>query len=163
MSTQDKEAFLARWSRRKLESSKEETTAPKPAASAPASPAPAKSELPPLDSLQGLASEYREFLRPDVDERLRAAALKKLFQDPHFRVMDGLDVYMDDYTRPDPIPEATLRALERANRLLFPAANKETPAAEENPDSGSMRAGPDAKPGETNAVAEDPGPKGKTA
>jgi hypothetical protein len=33
---------------------------------------------------------------------VRNAALKKLFTDPHFNVMDGLDVYIDDYGKPDP-------------------------------------------------------------
>ena len=30
--------------------------------------------------------------------------MKKLFTDPHFNVMDGLDTYIDDYRKPDPIP-----------------------------------------------------------
>ena len=30
--------------------------------------------------------------------------MKKLFSDPHFNVMDGLDTYIDDYGKPDPIP-----------------------------------------------------------
>ena len=123
MNSRNKEPFLSRWSRRKLGSPKEEA-APRPAApvavpSSAAAPAAAKAELPPLDSLQGLASEYKEFLRPGVDEKLRTAALKKLFRDPHFNVMDGLDVYIDDYSKPDPIPEAMLRTLQHAKGLLF--------------------------------------------
>ena len=39
------------------------------------------------------------FLRPKVDEQRQRAALKKLFSDPHFNVMDGLDPYIDDYGR----------------------------------------------------------------
>jgi hypothetical protein len=42
-----------------------------------------------------------------------------LFQDPHFNVMDGLDTYIDDYTKADPIPEAMLRGLNQARGLLF--------------------------------------------
>ncbi len=132
MST-DKEPFLSRWSRRKLDSATEKP-APKPAAPAAATttesqatvPAP-KSELPPVDSLRGLASEYKDFLRPGVDEKLRQSALKKLFHDPHFKVMDGLDTYIDDYSKPDPIPEGMLKSLKQANRLLFPeeAAEKD--------------------------------------
>ena len=30
--------------------------------------------------------------------------MKKLFSDPHFNVMDGLDTYIDDYGKPDPLP-----------------------------------------------------------
>src|SRR5207248_7463088 len=63
-----------------------------------------KTELPPVDTLKGLASEYKDFLRPGVDEKLRQSALKKLFHDPHFNVMDGLDTYIEDYSKLDPIP-----------------------------------------------------------
>jgi hypothetical protein len=55
-----------------------------------------------------------------VDVKLRQAALKKLFHDPHFNIMDGLDTYIDDYSKPDPIPEEMLKLLKQANRLLFP-------------------------------------------
>jgi len=129
-----KEPFLSRWSRRKLDSAKDpaappelarETKAP-PAAPATARPAPS-TDLPPVDTLKGLASDYQEFLRPEVDEKLRQSALKKLFRDPHFNVMDGLDTYIDDYSKSDPIPEEMLKSLKQANRLLFPeeAAEKD--------------------------------------
>jgi len=130
----DKEPFLSRWSRRKLDSAKDQAAprpaAPEapPAAAAPASARPtAKAELPPVDTLKGLASEYRDFLRPGVDEKLRQSALKKLFHDPHFNVMDGLDVYIDDYSKPDPIPDEMLKSLKQANRMIFPeeAAEKD--------------------------------------
>ena len=41
--------------------------------------------------------------------------------------MDGLDTYIDDYSKPDPIPEEMLKSLKQANRLLFPeeAAEKD--------------------------------------
>jgi len=139
MSTQDKEPFLSRWSRRKLDSATEKL-APKPAAPAAAAttgsqaavPAPIP-ELPPVDSLQGLASEYKDFLRPGVDEKLRQSALKRLFHDPHFNVMDGLDTYIDDYSKADPIPEAMLRTLEHAKGLLFDEEQKTAGAEPEKP------------------------------
>ena len=132
MST-DKEPFLSRWLRRKLDSAKEPAApqAVAPAAPPAVTPGPAqsaaKTELPPVDTLKGLASEYKDFLRPGVDEKLRQSALKKLFHDPHFNVMDGLDTYIDDYSGPDPIPEEMLKSLKQANRLLFPeeAAEKD--------------------------------------
>ena len=123
----DKDHFLARWSRRKLNAEKTESgpkagvAAAAPAAGAPTGIAPqTAAPLPSVDTLQGLVSDYTEFLNPQVDENLRRAALKKLFQDPHFNVMDGLDTYIDDYSKPDPIPEAMLRTLEHAKGLLFP-------------------------------------------
>jgi hypothetical protein len=43
--------------------------------------------------------------------------MKKLFADPHFNVMDGLDIYIDDYSKSDPIPEAMLRAMTSSKFL----------------------------------------------
>jgi len=160
----DKEPFLSRWSRRKLESAKDQT-APRPAAPAaaasPAAAAPgaapptAKTELPPVDTLKGLASEYKDFLRPGVDERMRQSALKKLFHDPHFNVMDGLDVYIDDYSKPDPIPEAMLRTLEHAKGLLFDEEKKEPEARPDEPAEKPVAAA--AKPeGQGEAGSEAP-------
>jgi hypothetical protein len=54
-----------------------------------------------------------------VDEKLRQAALREMFSDPHFNVMDGLDIYIDDYSKSDPIPAAMLRQLNQAKGLLF--------------------------------------------
>jgi hypothetical protein len=97
--------------------------APPPPAAAPAAPP----ELPPVDSLKGLESDYQDFLRPDVDPATKSAALRKLFGDPHFNQMDGLDIYIDDYTKADPIPPAMLRALNQARSLgLFDDEEKET-------------------------------------
>jgi hypothetical protein len=122
----DSERFLTRWSRLKAQARTEpevpaapETAAPvndgKRTATAPADDAPPL--VPPVESLS-LDSDYRPFFHPKIDESLRRAALKKLFQDPHFNVMDGLDVYIDDYSQSDPIPEAMLGQLEQARKIL---------------------------------------------
>jgi hypothetical protein len=63
------------------------------------------------------ASDFRRFVAPEVDPQVKNAALKKLFTDPHFNTMDGLDVYIDDYSRPDPLPAAMLRQLASARFL----------------------------------------------
>ena len=148
MAVEDKEGFLSRWSRRKLDAGKEAPVA-KPAP-APAAPA-AKPELPKIEDLKGLLSEYQDFLRPGVDEKLRQAALKKLFHDPHFNVMDGLDVYIDDYSKPDPIPESMLRKLAHAKGLLFDEKEDEqepgdTPAAVSPEAPRLSEQAPDAAP-----------------
>ena len=49
--------------------------------------------------------------------QVKNAAMKKLFADPHFNVMDGLDTYIDDYGRADPIPKAMLRQMVQARVL----------------------------------------------
>ena len=131
--------FLSRWSRRKLAQTLAAREAPleppaprvgesdsDPVAGAagdvgeqagervpemPASPLPAPETL-------NLASDFTAFLREEVDEGLRRQALKKLFSDPHFNRMDGLDVYIDDYSVPSPIPPDVMERIRHAQRLL---------------------------------------------
>ena len=132
------EAFLSRWSRRKIEARKVEEKpadpAPTPAAAPAASSAnitaaqsgvPAPVELPPIESLKGLASEYRDFMRPGVDDNVKRSALKKLFGDPHFENFERFDAYCEDYTQGEPIPLAMLKTLEHAKGLLFDEEKKE--------------------------------------
>ena len=114
---QSKETFLSRWSRLKKRAESLVKTEPaKPLANEP--------KLPPVEQLN-LESDYSAFFHPKVDEKLRRAALRKLFSDPHFNVMDGLDVYIDDYGKPDPIPPEMLARLIESNPLLFPATEEQ--------------------------------------
>ena len=166
--------FLSRWSRRKLESRRaavEPDAAPAPAvppAGGAESTLPAgaagggvpgampdlpPAQLPPVDELHGLASEYRDFLRPEVDESLRRTALKKLFHDPHFNTMDGLDTYIDDYTKADPIPEAMLKALNQAQGLVF---DREDEQADHVDQVAPAVARAEAQPQEPGTVPEPP-------
>jgi hypothetical protein len=126
---------LRRWSQRKLEAARTEAQAPPqplPSAAAsvqspaaaqgallPPGPAPpADAPLPPIESLT-IDSDFAPFFKPQVAESIKRAALKQLFRDPRFNVMDGLDTYIDDYTRPDPIPSAMLEDLMQ-RRVSFP-------------------------------------------
>lgn len=89
--------------------------------------------LPTMDDVAQLtrASDYSRFVAPGVDRSVSNAAMKKLFSDPHFNVMDGLDVYIDDYGKPDPIPDSMLRRMTQSKMLgLF----DETPAADATSD-----------------------------
>lgn len=110
------EEFLARWSRLKQEAASQPPVKPQAAArtAEPEAPPP---DLPPLDKLT-MASDFRGFFHPGVDEGLRRSALKKLFADPHFNVMDGLDVYIDDYSLPNPLPAAMLAQLRQAQKII---------------------------------------------
>lgn len=115
------EAFLSRWSRRKHEARREPdpspaATPPAPAEAAPVAPPVAEAPLPPVESLTP-DSDFTGFMKPEVDEGLKRRALKTLFQDPHFNVMDGLDTYIDDYSKPDPLPEGWLAQLKQVARL----------------------------------------------
>jgi hypothetical protein len=74
---------------------------------------------PTLDDVTRLTreSDFTRFVAPGVDSAVRNAAMKKLFTDPHFNVMDGLDTYIDDYGKPDPIEPAFLRRMNQARDL----------------------------------------------
>ncbi|MDQ6917455.1 MAG: DUF3306 domain-containing protein [Pseudomonadota bacterium] len=133
---------LRRWSQRKLEVARAESqplaetskraaavitdaepspTTPAAALTAPASALPASEALPPIESLT-IDSDFAPFFQPQVDEAVKRAALKQLFRDPRFNVMDGLDVYIDDYTQPDPIPAAMLEGLMQRRGFFPPPA-----------------------------------------
>ena len=131
------QGFLGRWARRKTEVLQGKTV-DEPAAQAmpvaslapvktvmdvtPAAAAPAQeeSEKPlSLDDVKLLTkdSDFTPFMAPNVGPDVRNAAMKKLFTDPHYNVMDGLDIYIGDYSIPDPIPEAMLRRMVGAKLL----------------------------------------------
>jgi len=125
--------FLRRWAQRKH------------AAAASAAPGAASPQSPPtLPALDGMSfeSDFKAFMHAKVDEGLRRAALKKLFSDPRFNVMDGLDIYIGDYSIEDPIPPTLLAQLEHARTtLLAPAAEREEVAdGEPLSDSPSVEA-----------------------
>jgi Protein of unknown function (DUF3306) len=98
-------------------------------------PAPAPIEVPvPRPTMDDVAhltrsSDYSRFVGAGVDADVSNAAMKKLFSDPHFNVMDGLDTYIDDYGKPDPIPDAMLRQLNQAKFLRLFDADEDVEAA----------------------------------
>ena len=127
------EGFFGRWSRRKQEAQgglqqPEPLTklegAPADAPASPmASPEPPSAQdhppLPTLEDVQALTpqSDFQPFMRQGVGPQVRNAAMKKLFADPHFNVMDGLDIYIDDYSLPDPMPAGMLAKMASAQFL----------------------------------------------
>ncbi len=86
--------------------------------------------VPTLEDVERLtpASDFQNYMRQGVPGEVRNAAMKKLFTDPHFNVMDGLDIYIGDYNTPDPLPAGMLQKMVGAELLnLFPKT-------QENPD-----------------------------
>ena len=122
--SRDEQNFLRRWSR--LKQQRPEVSIP------PAAPA----ELPALEALT-FESDFGAFMRAKVDEGVKRAALKKLFSDPRFNVMDGLDVYIDDYSIEDPIPPGMLAQLQHAQTTLFGPAAEEKAEEETKPEDGA--------------------------
>jgi len=79
-------------------------------------------EVPPLtmedvEKIDIKAADFSAFMRADVDPAVQQAAMKKMFRDPHFNVMDGLDIYIDDYSKPDPIPMEMLKRMAQSDML----------------------------------------------
>jgi Protein of unknown function (DUF3306) len=118
--------------------------------------------LPDIASLN-MASDFKPFMQANVPAESRNAALKKLFADPSFNVMDGLDTYVADYSLPDPIPAEMLKELLKSKALsLFddPPENDEDAqaivSANELPDDSADRLDPpplDHDPLEANPSA----------
>lgn len=165
----DDEPFLDRWSRRKQAARRGEplpsdapaapqanVAAPTPAAGEREAPKEPPAELPSLDSLRGIASDYKDFMRPEVDAATRSAALKKLFFDPHFNKMDGLDVYIDDYSKLEALPSSTLRLLNQARHLGLFDDEKEKQPEPEAPQVASPE--PSQPPLPESLAAQEPNP-----
>ncbi len=128
----DGESFFRRWARRKAASEKASEKANARASARAAPPlddVDAAAELQPLPTLEDVqrltidsdCADYAPFFARGADPVVRRAALKALFSDPHFNAMDGLDVYIGDYTKHAPLTPAMLAALQHARGLLAPA------------------------------------------
>lgn len=129
---ENQNGFLGRWARRKADvvqgkPVQEPVAVVKPVVSVPAENAvqvvPEQEIEKPVElSLEDVKlltkdSDFKPFMAQNVGSDVRNAAMKKLFSDPHFNVMDGLDIYIDDYSKSDPIPEAMLRAMNSSKFL----------------------------------------------
>jgi hypothetical protein len=122
------EGFLQRWSRRKQSALRDEeqdsggetpesaevadesgAVAQNPPVDAPSDdgdgqPAaeaepPGDEDMPPLESIDQGGS-VQPFFSPRVSEGLRRAALRRLFRQPKYNVVDMLDDYAEDYSKP---------------------------------------------------------------
>ncbi len=158
--------FFNRWSRRKAQVRSGEAPAAEPpapvvarapaplAAALPTESAPTEQAPPPL-TLEDVSrltpeSDFKAFVARGVSPEVRNAAVKKLFADPHFNVMDGLDIYIDDYSQPSPLSAAMmakmvgaqfLKLVDDPNEVKPPAA----PAASApNPEFDSVAESPSA-------------------
>ncbi len=181
------EGFLGRWSQRKqqvrsgrqpedplveadspagVELPPAPVPEPDPGAGTAAGDAAAEGEAAPAPTLvdvQGLTpeSDFKPFVGRSVAPEVRNAAMKKLFTDPHFNVMDRLDTYIDDYSIADPIPEAMLRQMVGAKFLhLFDDDHDAVSALDADaagPATGASSA-PDADVPSTQGQAADPLP-----
>ncbi|MDH4149324.1 MAG: DUF3306 domain-containing protein [Betaproteobacteria bacterium] len=142
------EEFMSRWSRRKQQARAEEQLPQ------PIEPKVADSDkapvLPNVEDL-GMDSDYRDFFHPKVKETVRRAALKKLFSDPHFSVVDGMDIYMDDYSIAEELPAAMAAGLKQTQNILGWAKEDREAEAERERVAANLAA--EQQPGITDAPA----------
>jgi len=132
------ETFFARWSRVKAEA-RQEPAVPDIVAVPPSvevAPAEPEAPAPTLEQVESLTpdSDFTPFVARGVDETVRRAALKKLFADPRFNVMDGLDTYIDDYNKFEPLTPLMVAALNHAKDLIareFAAEEDDEPKDED--------------------------------
>jgi len=122
---------LSRWSERKRAVARGEAVAEAPpaptgdtkavasVATADAAAAAPEIALPHVDSLT-FDSDFTVFMTGKVDESVKRAALRTLLHDPRFNVMDGLDVYIDDYSIPSPMSPDILAQLRHSIDVLNP-------------------------------------------
>ena len=111
----------------------------------PDSPVP--DALPSLDSLTP-QSDFSPFMARDVDPQLRNLAMKKLFTDPHYNVMDRLDIYIDDYSTHPPLSLDVIRQMS-ISKTLGVFDDEEKADASEKMSAGEQPAPvtPHVKPG----------------
>lgn len=149
------DGFLGRWSRRKIdvlegkpldeplpqvpvaqpdEQPAGPVTAPSPAVAHASEPVPELAPrpevaLPSMEDVGQLTpqSDFKPFVARGVAPEVRNAAMKKLFSDPHYNIMDGLDIYIDDYSLPDPLPESMMRQMVSAQFLNLFDEKKDEP------------------------------------
>jgi hypothetical protein len=146
----DREAFLARWSRRKREAA---AVPPEPVTEQPATPAAAKSEkterpsatpvpesrpepaaeLPPIDSIDS-GTDIRAFLKQGVPQDLARAALRRAWNsDPAIRDFIGLSENAWDFTAPEGVPGFGPFAPDAARRLVAQVLGDPDPPSGEMP------------------------------
>lgn len=131
--------FLSRWSKRKLEVREQEKQAealpPQPANDAGQQVAelphdeaqvtntpPPQPELPLPTEADLLAVEQggdiKAFMVGKVSTELRNKAFKALFSRPEFNVMDGLDIYIDDYNKFTPLSQEDIAKMTFSKQLM---------------------------------------------
>ena len=168
------DGFLGRWSRRKaglepegLDGSTPElkpktapSSVPQDKKTSESASTPAEEEtLPPTledaESIDRFAPDFSAFMKPNVDPAVQHAAMKKLFSDPHFNIMDRLDIYIDDYSIPDPIPMEMLKRMVQSESLGLFRKFEDGPGAKVLAESAEEKAG-EPEPEATAAAEPDP-------
>jgi Protein of unknown function (DUF3306) len=103
---------------------------------------------PTLDDVKALTrdSDFKPFMVSNVSPEVKNAAMKKLFTDPHYNVMDMMDTYVDDYSKSDPIPEAMLKEMVSVKFLRLFERDEEEVAENDEKNKNAAQTAPLAQP-----------------
>jgi hypothetical protein len=101
-------------------------------------------------------SDFKPFMRADVAPEVKNAAMKQLFKDPHFNVMDMMDVYVDDYSKPDPLPPEMLRKMAVTQFLGFWEEEEKEAAAKKAREDAERQTGENVAQSEPVVTKEKP-------
>lgn len=163
------ESFFQRWTRRKAEAAGADDAADAQSARRNVTDGTSRKPVRHSDSepsmrptmrdiaLLNAESDYSAFVAGGVDKAVHRAAMKKLFSDPHFNIMDGLDIYIDDYNKPSPVSAAMLAALQHAKSTLDPQPYRAEPE-EEQAEDAPQQDSPAALAAAADADTPDGGP-----
>ena len=109
--------------------------------------------LPTLDDVAALTtdSDFSMFVGKGVTPEVKNAAMKKLFSDPHYNTMDGLDIYIDDYSQPEVMPQSMLRKMVGARVLNLFTDEDEAKAVAEDERIAALATPAETGPKDTDA------------
>jgi len=109
-----------------------------------------------LDDVAQLTTDgdFKPFMARQVPAEVRNAAVKKLFTDPHFNVMDGLDIYIDDYSKPSPLSAVDMARMVGAQFLKLVDDPNEVKPAVQAPDSPTATAPGNAEESTADATPQ---------
>ncbi len=171
----DERSFLSRWSRRKalrqeeldeaVLNGEQDALAQQPdSAEAPEQeekPPLTDEDMPPIETI-GEDDNYGDFLSPKVSEKLRKAALRKLFHGAGFNIRDGLDDYDEDFTFFEPLGDIVTADMRHREEMLERKAREAAEAAKQadNPElaeeSGPYSTAPEEPADEDLDTADKP-------
>ena len=111
--------------------------------------------LPTLDDAAALTpeSDFKPFMQRAVAPDVKNAAMKKLFADPHFNIMDGLDTYIDDYSQPSPLSAADLKSMVAAQFIKLVEEEEPPPPADVEAQPQPLPTADESPPGLTGTLS----------
>lgn len=166
--------FLERWSRRKTEA-RDGASTPDNTGALTAPPAVEDADIPPVQEQEPVLtdadmppvetldaeSDFTPFMSPGVSDDLRQKALRILFRDPAFNIVDGLNDYDEDYTQFAGLGGIVTHEMKRMlKRELDAETNRQANAADRQQEHQS--AGADVSAAEPVDQAPDPSPAAAT-